>query len=163
MKVVTGEINLGHKRKEHISNRVYVQGTRKIGCRAHIEITEYIIYPQYKVSADQERKTHLSNKALRKMKEEKLSELRQTLGKGEKPAITKKYFVSLPTEEAHHQCHPTGREVAMAQRVNAKVIQKIHELVLEGFTDPLEVQRHLKHYVHHSLCSMQPPDVLDRA
>ena len=29
-----------YKSKEHSSSRVYLQGTRKIGCRAHIEITE---------------------------------------------------------------------------------------------------------------------------
>ena len=51
----------------------------------------------------------------------------------------------------------------MAQRVHPKIVDKIHELVLEGVIDPLEVQRHLKHYVRHSLCSEQPPDVLDRA
>ena len=51
----------------------------------------------------------------------------------------------------------------MAQRVHSKIIEKIHELVLEGVIDPLEVQCHLKHYVRHSLCGEQPPDVLDRA
>ena len=102
------------------------------------------------------------NKAVRKMKEENLCELRKALENGEKVAVTKNFFVSLPTAEAHHQCHPTGREVAMAQR-HSKVIEKIHELVLEGVIDPLEVQRHLKHYVRHSLCGEQPPDVLDRA
>ena len=97
------------------------------------------------------------------MKEERLCELRNALENGEKAVVTKKFFVSLPTAEAHHQCHPTGREVAMAQRVHQKIVDKIHELVLEGVIDPLEVQRHLKHYVRHSLCSEQPPDVLDRA
>ena len=80
--------------------------------------------------------------------------------KGEKAAVTKKYFVSLPTAEAHHQCHPTGREVAMAQRVHPKIIDKIYQLVLDSVTDP--VQRHLKHFVCHSLCSKQFPDALDR-
>jgi len=39
--------------------------------------------------------------------------------KVKKAAVTKKYFVSLLTAEAHHQCHPTRREVAMAKRVHA--------------------------------------------
>ena len=104
-----------------------------------------------------------SNKAMRKTKAARLSELRNALEQGEKTAVTKKYFVLLPTAEAHHLCHPTGREVGMAQRVHPNVIHKIQELVLEGITDPLEVQRHLKHYVRHSLCTEQPPDSLDRA
>ena len=53
------------------------------------------------------------------------------------------------TEEALHKCHPTGKDTGMAQRVHPSVIQKIHTLVLEGMVDPLEVQCHLKHYVHH--------------
>lgn len=85
----------------------------------------------------------MSNKAIRKMKEERLCELRNALENGEKAVVTKKFFVSLPTAEAHHQCHPTGREVAIAQRVHPKIVDKIHELVLEGVIDPLEVQRHL--------------------
>ena len=105
----------------------------------------------------------MSNKALRKTKEARLSELRNALEQGEKTTMTKKYFVILPTADAHHLCHPTGREVCMAQRVHTKIIHKIQELVLEGISDPLEVQRHLKHYVRHSLCSEQPPDTLDRA
>ena len=34
---------------------------------------------------------------------------------------------------------------------------------MEGVTVPLEVQRHLKYYMHHSLCSEQLPDALDIA
>ena len=96
------------------------------------------------------------------MRKDKLCELRNALENGEKVAVTKNFFVSLPTAEAHHQCHPTGKEVAMAQRsrVHSKIIEKIHELVLEGAIDPLEVQRHLKHYVHHFVCCEQPLDVL---
>ena len=82
--------------------------------------------------------------------------------KGEKAAVTKKYFVSLPTAEAHHQCHPTGREVAMAQRVHPKITEINTPVgILDDVTDPLEVQHHLKHFVRHSLCSNQLPDALD--
>jgi len=49
----------------------------------------------------------MSNKAIRGMKEKDYVNLGMLL-KGEKAAVTKKYFVSLPTAEAHHQCHPTG-------------------------------------------------------
>jgi len=50
----------------------------------------------------------------------------------------------------------------MAQRVHPKIIEKIHQLVLDDVIDPLEVH-HLEHFVCHSLCSKQLPDALDRA
>ena len=71
----------------------------------------------------------MSNKVMRKIKEERLCELRNALENGEKAVVTKKFFVSLPTVEAHHQCHPTGGEVAMAQRIYPKIVDQIHELV----------------------------------
>ena len=50
---------------------------------------------------------------------------------------------------------PSNRERSgTGQGVHAKTIERIHELVLvQGITDPLEMQRHLKYYVHHSLCN----------
>ena len=42
------------------------------------------------------------------MRESKLEELRTSLKSGKEVKVEKKYFVSLPTEEAHHQTHPTG-------------------------------------------------------
>ena len=62
----------------------------KFACRAHIEITQHISYPQYKVNTDQER--IISNKAMRKRKAARLSELRNALELGEKTTMTKKYF-----------------------------------------------------------------------
>ena len=43
--------------------------------------------------------------------------------KGEKAAVIKKYFASLPTAEAHHQWHPTGREVAMLKEYTQKSLK----------------------------------------
>ena len=58
------------------------------------------------------------------MKEERLCELRNALEKGEKAPLTKKYFVNLLTTTTVHQHHPTGREVALAQRVHPKTSTK---------------------------------------
>ena len=68
----------------------------------------------------------------------------------------------LPSAEAHHAWHPTGREVALAQQVHPAIIEKAHEIVFDGTADPLEVKDHLKYYVQHSICPEQPPDTLDR-
>ncbi len=40
------------KQKQAKSNRKILQGTRKIGCRAHIEIHEYQVFPEYEVVTD---------------------------------------------------------------------------------------------------------------
>ena len=65
--------------------------------------------------------------------------------------ITKKYFVSLPTEEAHHKCHPTKGIMGFSQRVHPELIAKIQEFVSIGTVDPIEVQRLLKHHVAKTL------------
>ena len=36
---------------EKTSSRIYLQGTRKLGCHAHIEIREYRLHPEYAFSA----------------------------------------------------------------------------------------------------------------
>ena len=59
---------------------------------------------------------------------------------GREGVMTKKHFVIVFTAEAQYSCHPVGREVAMAQRVHARIIQKIKELQLEGISDSVEVQ-----------------------
>ena len=60
----------------------------------------------------------------------------------------KKYFVSLPTSEAHNKTHPTGAIAGAAQKIHPLLSQKIESLVKEGTTDPRTVQRVLKEYVH---------------
>ena len=49
--------------------------------------------PEYKVNAEVQ--GSVSNKAMRKMKEERLCELRNALENREKAVVTKKFFVSL--------------------------------------------------------------------
>ena len=84
------------KKKEWNSSSVCIQGTRKIGCQAHVEIREYILYPEYSVNCT---KT-LSAWKTRTMWESKLEELWTSLKSGKDVKVEKKNFVSLPTEEA---------------------------------------------------------------
>lgn len=149
------------KSRKQTGKRVYLQGTRKQGCVAHIELSEYILYSEFDVSTELDLCS--SEKSKRTLKEQKLNELKELLKKGQKVNMSKKCFVRLPSEEVHHSCHPTGRQVGMAQRVHPAIIKKIHALVIEGTTAPLEIQRHLKHYVHHYLCCDELPDKMDRA
>ena len=97
------------------------------------------------------------------MCESKLEELRTSLKSGKEVKVEKKYFVSLLTEAAHHQTHPTGGMHGMAQKVHPQVAEKIRELVSEGITDTSSVSRMLRHYVNHHLCQEEKPNPSDRA
>ena len=92
-----------------------------------------------------------------------LNDLRKDLLDGKAVQTATKYYVSLPSEEAHHKTHMTGGMHAMAQRVHPKVIIKIHELVGAGISEVSEVKRALKLYVTKELCSSNPPNKDDRA
>ena len=58
------------------------------------------------------------------MREAKLALLWEAIASGESVKATRKYYISLPTEEAHHQMHQTGGMHGMAQRIHPKVAQK---------------------------------------
>ena len=104
-----------------------------------------------------------SMKQTRRLKEEKLKALKLCLQKKSHVEIVKKYFVSLPTEDAHHSCHPTRGIMGLSQRIHPELINKIQELVCAGTTEPIEIKELLKHHVHHYMCAEQLPDPNDRA
>ena len=66
-------------------------------------------------------------------------------------ATQTKYFILLPTKEAHGNYHPTTGPSGFAQRVHPRIIEKINALVGEGTTEVQEVKRALRHYVFHTL------------
>ena len=73
-----------------------------------------------------------------------------------------KYYISLPSAEAHHTTHPTGGIYGMAQKIHPKLVEKIHQLVSEGVIVASEMKRALDHYVKNDLCRNNPPDPNDR-
>ena len=131
-----------------------MQGTCKLGCPAHIEIKVYEVFPEYSIFDSV--LTQTSRRALRMLKEEKMMHLRMALSKKENVKSTKKYFVSLPTSEAHDKTHSTGAIAGAAQKIHPLISQKIESLVKEGTTDPRTVQRVLKEYIHESMKAHLP-------
>ena len=101
--------------------RVRTQGTRKQGCKAHIQVREYILYPEY--SLEEEVASKSSKWKLRLVREEKLKALKHDIERGVANSV-RKYYVSLPTAEAHHTTHPTGGIYGMAQKVHPKSDRK---------------------------------------
>ena len=128
--------------KQQKSTRIRLQGSRKVGCHAHIMVKKCILYSGYNVT-DEEMKQLI----LHTLKEKKMSALKLQLSKNPTAVATKvMYFVSLPTEEAPTN-HPTGKEVAgFSQRVNPQVTAKIAEIVSDGITDKKQVRTLLSHY-----------------
>ena len=87
-----------------------MQGSRKIGCHALIEIKGYTLYPEYALQSDSE--THTEG-ATRKLKEENLNRLHDNLSQGKAVTTKKVYFVALPTVEAHSG-HKVGEQGGFA-------------------------------------------------
>ena len=144
------------------SNRLKLQSTRKIGCKAHIEVKSFTLYPDYCIES--ELTSAVSEKQKRKLKEATLNRLRIALSQTDQITRTSVMcFISLPSAEAHHSTHPTGPSIALAQKVHPEVIRKIHELVLSGVSETVEMCRHLKYYVTHCLCTDNQPHPNDRA
>ena len=147
-----------HSKSQRNRPKLRLQGTRKVGCPAGIQIREYILYPEYKVTANGQ-----NNWQLRKEKESMLKNLNKDLLAGKEVNTVKRYYVCLPSEEAHHKTHMTGGMHALAQRVHPKVQMKIQEIVGAGITEVSEVKRALRLYISKELSFPNPPNRDDRA
>ena len=98
------------------------------------------------------------------MRTKRLAELKDALTKGGKVELQTKYFVLLPEQKAHENFHPIGDAALFTERVHPKIIQKIHDLVVDGITAVQEVKKALRHYVLHVLIPEVEitPDVANR-
>ena len=140
--------------------RTMIQGSRKSGCPAHIIIKVYELFPEYEISEMEV--SCSSKKVLRMLKEQKLKQLKAALTNNKSVLTTKKYFVSLPDQEAHQKSHPTGPIAGVAQRMHPEISKKIESLVREGTTDGHTIQRVLKEYVKTTMKDNLPCE-MDRA
>ena len=88
---------------------MWLQGTRKIGCAAHIEVKSYMLFPEYKITTTDDES--LSTWKLRCRKEEKLNKLRHKLQEphSSNVKVQMRCYVSFPSNEAHHG-HPIGTD-----------------------------------------------------
>ena len=138
------------KQRSAISGRTHVQGTRKIGCPAHVHIHELTLFPSFSAPSEPGM-CSLGSRKLKQIKAKKVTELKESLAMGKKLETVTKYFILLPTVEAHQKYHPTSGPAGIALKVHPKIIDKINTLVGEGITDVHEVKRALRHHVMHVL------------
>ena len=150
------------KERTATSGRTHLQGTRKIGCPAHIHVHELTLFPSFAVESGI---CSLGSRKLKEMKTKKIKELKESLAMGKKVYTETRYFVLLPTVEAHVNSHPTSGAAGFAQRVHPKISEKVNTLVGEGITDVQEVKRALRHYIIHVLFpdSSNRPNETNRA
>ena len=132
-------------KKQGKNKQVRLQDTKKIGCQAKIKIKSFTLYPKYSLP-----KQSLSSRQQKQLQEEVLEQLRQDLASGKAVQAERKYFVSLPTEEAHSG-HPTGHCSGFSQRIHPLLIEQITEIVSAGITNTGEVKRLLRHYTRNTL------------
>ena len=90
-----------HYFKERVrknTKRIILQGTRKIGCLAKVIVKQLNLFPEYSISANL-----LNKKQLRNEREKQLLQLKEDLANCKVTVHrANKYFVSLPTKEAHN-------------------------------------------------------------
>ena len=113
---------------------------------AHMTVKEYHLYPDYRITEEENKSLKVHE--IRQLKKERHAAINKALIDNAAELKTQqRYFVSLPTNEAHEKVHPTGIAGGMSQRVHHKISQKIKDLVKEGITDVQEVKRALRFFV----------------
>ena len=91
--------------------------------------------------------TNMTSRQAKQIQQNALDKLCKALESGEKVNMDTKYFISLPSIDAHSG-HSLGCDACgFAQRIHPLVTQKITELVSSGITDIGKVKRHLHFYV----------------
>lgn len=137
-----------YKDKPRKSSRMMIQGSRKLGCPAHIIIKVYETFPGYAIS---EREMRCSS-----AEKVKLKQVKSAITNKENIQIQNKYFTSLPAEEAHMKTYPTRAIAGAAQKINPVISKKIESLVREGTVDGYTIQRVLKVYVNTTMKDNPP-------
>ena len=111
--------------QERKSKRLCTKSTRKIGCKAHILIKEYCLYPEYEVN-----NANIKVNELRMLKKAKHQEIIQAFHEGVPIQKESRFYVSLPTIAAHNGVHLTGKAAGMTQligwwKLEGKPIQNV--------------------------------------
>ena len=96
--------------------RTVLQGTRKIGCTAHIVVRSITLYTDFQIP----KTCGLTPRKLREKKKELLQKLHSAINENKLLNTIKMFHVLLPGEEAHHSFHPTQGAVLYTQRLHPK-------------------------------------------
>ena len=127
-----------------------------MGCPAHMIVKEYHLYPEYKITETEAKSLKVHE--IRQLKKTRHTEINKALVAATQLKFEKRFFISLPTKEAHEKVHPTGIVGGMAQRVHPMISKKIEDLVKEGITEVHEVKRSLRLFVKTDMRTNPPSE-----
>ena len=97
--------------------RLLLQSTRKIECKAHVEMKSY---PEFAIS--QAEREGLSKWKLMYLQEEKIKMIKENI-EAKRTVETTIYFFSLPSDEAH-SAYATGQAGVYAQKLHPEKMHK---------------------------------------
>ena len=124
------------------------QVSKKKDCPAQLILKEVLMYPEYSL----DRKFNLASVRKKKaMKQEKLNLLTKDLKEGNVVNSFKRFYVQLPSHEAHENHEVGNLGDLLAQPIHEKVVEKIYDLVSEGMVNPRLIRQVLKDYVKYVL------------
>ncbi|KAK3745279.1 hypothetical protein QZH41_003744 [Actinostola sp. cb2023] len=131
-----------------------------MGCTACIRIRRIHLFHEYVVNNSS------TEKEKKRQRKEIVLKLKQQFHCGFATSVKflDRYYLEVPLEDTHSN-HPIGSDAGIAQQLNQKIIDKIHELVKNGETDSYSIRKTLKDYVNHDLLvnASVKPTQFDRA
>ena len=135
---------------------VYSQPTRWDARPTRLSKNTTYIMNIYKITKTEAKSLKVHE--IRQLKKTRHTEINKALVAATQLKFEKRFFISLPTKEAHEKVHPTGIVGGMAQRVHPMISKKIEDLVKEGITEVHEVKRSLHLFVKTDMRTNPPSE-----
>ncbi|KAL1007798.1 hypothetical protein UPYG_G00091730 [Umbra pygmaea] len=136
--------------EEHaiVKRRKLLVNTKKVDCKAMINIAHVIRFPDFKVNESTVRSKTEASRTLKKTLSEMPSSVRSEVV----------YCVRFPTL-SEHSSHPVvGEEAYVRETVDVRVKEKIEQLTLSGVRKVTEIKRNLNFFIEEELFhGEQPP------
>ncbi|XP_041460625.1 uncharacterized protein LOC121411820 [Lytechinus variegatus] len=131
-----------------------LQGSKKKGCPAVIEMKEVIRFTDYDTNND----SGMSRRAIS-------DHIRLALKNGEKFNFEHRIYIRLPSKADHQSVHSLGKVMGFMNPLNRTVSAKLMELVGDGVVNVSEMKRHLRAHLHTVLFPdvEKRPSVMDTA
>eukprot|EP00057_Strongylocentrotus_purpuratus_P006465 XP_011660939.1 PREDICTED: uncharacterized protein LOC763009 isoform X2 [Strongylocentrotus purpuratus] len=114
-----------------------LQGSKKKGCPAMIEMKEVIRFTDYDTNDD----SGMSKRAIS-------DHIRADLRNGDKFNFERRIYIRLPSKTDHQSVHTLGKLTGFMNPMHKTVSTKLVDLVGHGVTNLNEMKRHLRAHLH---------------
>ena len=85
-----------------------------MGCKAHIVVRTITLYPDFEISAREH--SELGPRKVKALKKERLTQLQKAIEQNQELRVNTKYYILLPTEEAHHSFMKQREQLDMPKK-----------------------------------------------